>query len=234
MPVLDRATFLITASLALIALAGLARHERLAACRSFGVYLALAMLSHGLVAASPRRFWTWAFWLATDALQALARVACAVEITALTFRPLPAGHAKARRAFLILAALIIVVVAAYPSPTARAFDWTLVVARVTYGVAFLFAVYLGLTAYYHVPVDPVHRDVAHGFVLLSLLVAFTHPLARLDPIMGWGRDFVVKFSYPLLLAWWARRAWAPEEPTALSREVMQAVQPWRVKRVHWS
>jgi hypothetical protein len=234
MPVLDRTTFAITACLALAALAGLIHRQRLTACRSFGLYLTSAVLSHGLVAFWPGRFWTWEFWLATDALHALARVACACEITFLTFRALPAGQVKARRVFAFLAVLIVVGAAGYPGPTASAFDWTFVVGRVTYGVAFLFVAYLGLTAYYHVPVDPVHRDVAHGFVLLSVLVAFRHQLAELDVILGWGRHFVVKISYPLLLAWWARRAWAPEEPTALSREVMQDLQPWRVKRIQWS
>jgi hypothetical protein len=234
MPALDRLLVAVMAVAAAVALAGLVKKYRANACWSFGAYLGATAAIDAALAAQPSRFWNWEFLLGSDVVQTTLGVACAFEVTFRTFRPLPAGHAKARRALLILAVVMAALVAAYPGPTARAFDWTLVVARVTYGVAFLFAVYLGLTAYYHVPVDPVHRDVAHGFVLLSLLVAFTHPLARLDPIMGWGRDFVVKFSYPLLLAWWARRAWAPEEPTALSREVMQAVQPWRVKRVHWS
>lgn len=52
-------------------------------------------------------------------------------------------------------------------------------------------------------------------------------------MFGWGRDTLVKLTYPLLLLWWAWRAWAPEEPSALTREVMERIQPWRVKRMAW-
>ena len=232
MPALDRAIVLLAAALALAALAGLRRRSRVDACYSFAAYLATVVMSQALVGAWPSRFWTWDFWLATDVLQTGTHIACAAEVTFRTFRPLPAGQARARRLFAVLVTATVAALA-FPGPTTTAFDLTLLVSRFTYGVGFLFAAYLGLTAYYHVPVDPVHRDVAQGFVLLTMLVAFTHDLSYLDPIMGWGRDTIVKLTYPLLLLWWAQRAWAQEEATALPRASMEHLQPWRVKRIQW-
>ena len=233
MPALDRFLTGAIASIAVGVLAGLVARGRADACWSFPAYLLTAIGGHTLLAARPATFWTWDFLLATDLLQVILRAAIAFEIAARTFGPLPAGRRKVRWIFGIGALLIGLAVAVYPGARTTTFDLTLIVAPASYGVSLLFAAFLGLTAYYYVPVDPVHRDIALGFVLLSVLAAFTQPLSGLDPIVGWGRDFLVKLSYPLLLAWWARRAWAKEEPTALSREAMQILQPWRVKRVWW-
>lgn len=233
MPVFDRVLVGLMACTALVAVAGLAARYRASACWSFTAYLASTATIDGLLAASPSTLWTWPFLLATDILQTALRAACAVEITDRTFRGLPGGRAQVRWILLGSALLILAAVAFWPGRTETAFDQTLVVARVTYGVAFLFVAYLRLTSYYHLPVDPVHRDVAIGFVVLSVLVAFTQPLSALDQVLGWGRDTLVKLSYLLLLLWWARRAWAREEVTALTREVMERLQPWRVKRIVW-
>lgn len=233
MPALDRFLTGVTASIAVGVLVGLVARKRADACWSFPTYLLTAVGGHALLAAWPATFWTWDFLLATDVLQVVVCAAIAVEIAVKTFRPLPAGLRKVRWIFGAGTLLIALAIALYPGRLANTFDLTLVVARVSYGVSLLFAAFLGLTAYYYVPVDPVQRDIALGFVLLSVLAAFTQPLSTLDPIFGWGRDFVLKLSYPLLLAWWARRAWAEEEPTALSREAMQILQPWRVKRIRW-
>lgn len=234
MPALDRLIFSLEALLAAIAVAGLVLHRRASACWGFVAYLAATAAFYGLVATLPARFWTWPFSLLTDVLQTTLRAACAIEIAERTFRALPRGRAQMRWLFAAGALLIIINLAFWQGRTDSAFDLTLLVARVTYGVAFLFAAYLRLTSYYHLPVDPIHRDVAVGFVVLSVLVAFTQPLSALDAVFGWGRDTIVKVAYPVLLSWWAYRAWAAEAPSALTREVMERYQPWRVTRVDWT
>lgn len=233
MPAFDRLLSTFACAAATGALAGLVARRRADACWSFLAYLSTAIAGHALVVVLPSALVTWGFVLATDVAQTGLRGAIAFEIAFRTFMPLPAGLRKVRRVFGVGALLIALGVWLYPGEMTSAFDLTLLVARVSYGVSLLFAAFLGLTAYYYVPVDPVHRDLAIGFVLLSVLAAFTAPLSALDPIVGWSRDFLVRLSYPLLLVWWARRAWAEEEPTALSREAMQILQPWRVKRIRW-
>lgn len=233
MPLADRLAFTASALLALGLLVGLWTRRRADASIAFTTFVVTACLGHGLVALFPHRFWTWEFWFATDAVQAALYVAIAFEIAYKTFRPLPRGYRKARWLFGALTLATLAAVVLYPSQTGSAFALTFVVARVFYGAAFLFGVFFALTAYHYVPVDPVQRDVALGATLMGILAAFTALLSNLDPVMGWGRDLVVKVTYPLLLAWWAYRMWSQEEPSGLSRETMEHLQPWRVKRVRW-
>lgn len=233
MSAFDRSVSFAAAVAAAGALAGLVARRRASACWSFPGYLFTAILGHVGVVVLPGAVVTWGFVLATDVAQTALRALIAFEIAVRTFRPLPVGLRRVRHIFGAGAALVALTLGLYGTAATSVFDLTLVVARISYGVSLLFAAFLGLTAYYHVPVDPVHRDVAVGFVLLSILAAFTAPLSALDPIVGWSRDFLVRLSYPLLLLWWARRAWAEEEPTALSREAMEILQPWRVRRIRW-
>jgi hypothetical protein len=222
-----------SALLALMVLAGLIVRKRADACFSFVAYLASAAIGHTLLAACPRTFWTWEFLFITDAIQTGLCVAIAFEIALKAFRPLPVGYRKVRGLLTVIAAATAVLVLLFPGQTADAFDLTRVVSRVSYGVAFLFGAFVALTWYHGVPVDPVQRDIAIGFGYLTMLSAFTGVLSTLDPILGWGRYVVVKFSYPALLIWWAWRAWGREPRTVLTRETMEILQPWRVKRIRW-
>lgn len=223
-----------SAAFAAVLLAGLVIRRKADASLAFTAYVVTALLGHLLLAGFPTRFWNWEFMLVTDVIQALLRFAVAFELGIKTYRPLPEGYRRLRLALGAIVLLTIVGVASLSGGAVSARDGTLLCARVSYGATFLYVVYLALSAYYRVPLDPVFRDVAIGFAFLALLTGFTDVLARLDPIARWGRDFLVKVSYPLLLAWWARRMWQPEETTGFSREEMTVLQPWRVKRSRWT
>lgn len=223
-----------SAALASLVLAGLFWRRRADASVFFTIYLLSAVLDHGLVLIAPQRFWNWNYELVGDATQALLRVLVPFEMAFKTYRSLPEGYRRIRRIMLIIVITVAAMVWAYPGgPLVNAYHWTLVCARASYGTGFLLLAYLAFSRYHRVPLDPVFRDVAVGFTYLTALAAFTDVLGRVDVAIGWGRDRLVAVSYPLLLAWWASRMWAPEEPTGLSLEGMKLLQPWRVKRFKW-
>lgn len=231
---LDVAVCVVTAVLAVTTVTGLVVKGRAAASWFFVVYLTTVAPTYGLFVLWPERFWTWEFWLLTDVVHTGLRAAVAFEIGWKTFRRLPVGKQRIRLMFAIVVVVTGTLVLVYPTAVPGAFGLTLVVARLSYGVAFLFGVFLLLTMFYGVPVDPVQRDIAVGFGLISLLMAFAAALSGLDPVMGWGRDFITKWTFPVVLAWWSRGAWGKEARTSLSRETMELLQPWRVKRVLWN
>lgn len=234
MPLSIAITSTVAAILALVVLAGLFVRQRADACISFSIYLLSVAVGRALVVAVPQHFWNWNYWLVTDVIQTLIRLAIPFEMAFKTYRSLPEGYRRLRAIMLGLAVAIALTVAAFPGPLGSAYRWTLVCARVSYGTLFLLLAYLFFSRYHRVPIDPVFRDVTVGFTYLVTMAAFTDALARIDAMIGWRQDLLVAMTYPLLLAWWAWHMWAPEEPTGLSLESMRILQPWRVKRVKWT
>lgn len=225
---LDQAVLVVSGLLATAALAGLVRRDRLRACRLFGVYLVVAAAGALLMAVFPGMFWTWEFYAATDVLQTSLRVGIALELSWRVFRPLPLGPRRVGPALLLVLLASGLALAFYPKPIGNAFELAVFVDALSYGVAWLFGVFLLLTLYYGVPLDPLHRDLAAGFGAVSFLLVYQQPLTSLDPYLG--RDFVVKMLYPLLLAAWNVSAWRREDFGRLEAETVRVLQPWRVPR----
>ena len=220
---------MLSALLGSVALAGLVARRRLRACLAFPAYLGSAVAGHALVVAAPDTFWNWEFWLTSDVVQTALRLGIAFEITFKTFRPLPAGYRRMRVLFAGLTLAMALMVISGTHLPRSAFDLTLVMARISYGISWLLAVFILAVAYHRVPIDPLHRDVAVGFGLLGLLVGFAEALSGLDPRLGLGRDVIAKSAYPCLLAAWCVSAWRRDEPTALSPRALRILQPWRAQ-----
>lgn len=219
---------LLTGGLAGLALLGLIVRRRVKHCAAFTAYLLSAAVGHPLIVGLPEVFWTWQAWLAFDWLQTALRVAVAIELAVRTFRPLPPGYPLIMRLLALLGFATLVIVVATFTPPSNAAEWTLVAARVSYGVAFLFGAFVVFAGHHGVPLDPLHREIALGFVALSLLVAFAHPLSSLDPLIGLGHYSVSMLTYPLILAGWVWSAWRPEPPSGLSAETLARLRPWRM------
>jgi hypothetical protein len=210
-------------------LGGLIARKRLPACWTFSAYLLSVAADRVAVLAWPQTFWTWTSVAVTDAAQTALVALIAAEIAYKTFRTLPAGYRRLRRVMGVLALGTVIVVVVGSTWPRHAAEWTLVSARVSYGLAFLFAAFVLFARYHRFPLDPLHREIALGFVLRSLLVAFAHALSQYDDLVGLGHYSISKVAYPLILLGWVWSAWRPEPPTALSPEVLRRLRPWRVR-----
>jgi hypothetical protein len=47
--------------------------------------------------------------------------------------------------------------------------------------------------------------------------------------LDWGRDFIVKTTYPVVLAAWCASAWRRDVEKILSPATMRRLQPWRAQ-----
>jgi hypothetical protein len=226
---LDALLYVLSIVLAVVICGGLVSRGRLAACWIFGAYLLSVAAHKAVVLVWPLAFWTWSFVAVTDAAQTALVALIAAEIAYKTFRTLPAGYRRLRRVMGVLALGTVIVVVVGSTWPRHAAEWTLVSARVSYGLAFLFAAFVLFARYHRFPLDPLHREIALGFVLRSLLVAFAHALSQYDDLVGLGHYSISKVAYPLILLGWVWSAWRPEPPTALSPEVLRRLRPWRVR-----
>lgn len=220
------ATAALSAALAGVALAGLVRRRHVRGAFSFACYLASVSSSLTLPLLFPS-LWSWTFVVATDGLQRLLALLTAVELALNAQRAMPIGRKYVRRLFAAIVMTTLIGLALTFEMPRNPAEWTLIGERVSYGTGFLFAGFLIFAGLFYVPLDPLHREVALGFVLVSFLAAFRHALTELDPVFGLGRDFVSKVAYPLIVMAWARAAWRRERPSAMSSEVQDKLHPWR-------
>lgn len=225
----DALLFAVGGVLATAVLIGLIVRRRVRACVSFVSYLTAVAVGKALQLMWPERFWTWDFMRWSDALQVILRAAIAFEICYKVFRPLPEGSKRMRATLALVLMAMAIAFVVYPPQAANAFEGTIVLQQVSYGVAFLFVAFLLVTWHYGIPIDPLHRDIACGFGLLSLVLSFAAALSAYDPAAEWGRYFLVKTAYPLLLAAWCVSAWRRDPPTRLSPRTMRFLQPWRLR-----
>lgn len=229
MPMYDAGIRVLNLLLAGMALAGMVTRRRIAACVSFPVHLSTDIVGRVLVLVWPDRFWTWDFVFWTDAVQVAVRAAIVLELTYKVFRPLPEGLQHVRLMLALVLTGMVLAFLVYPPRATNAFEGTLVLQQVSYGVAFLFIAFLLVTWYHGVPLDPLHRDIACGFGALNFVLAFATALSEYDPAYDWGRYFIIKTAYPFLLAGWCVSAWRPDTPSRLSPRTMRILQPWRVR-----
>lgn len=228
MSLMDRVQSLVAGGLAALALAGLLWRRKVPACRLFPVYLASASAGHLLMASWPATFLNWTFMAVSGLLQAALRLGIAYEITYRTFRPLPRGYAAVGRLVALGSLALVPLAATVPRDVGDAFDLARVGERLSYGIAFLFLLYVGAVRFYAIPVDPLHRALATGFGLVSVLVGCVSLLWRFDPWFGLGRDLIVRTAYPCLLAWWVVASWRRDEFAGLSDASLRRLHPWRM------
>lgn len=217
------------AMLASVAIAGLVARRRVGACTAFPAYLAVVVLGRLALWTWPAQLYGWRYWLATDLLQAVLGFAIALEFTHRAFVALPAARARALRVQIVIAA------AAGLAFVWTPIDWngslgelaTVLVGRLAYARAWLFAGGLAVAYYHRVPLDRIHRDIAGGFVVWSLLMACNAQLEPLDGYLQVTRQTVASLVYPGVLLAWAAAAWARDEETAFPRELLLQLRPWR-------
>jgi hypothetical protein len=228
MSLLGQALSFAAGLLATLALAGLLRRKRARACAVFVAYLASVAVGHLALAVAPRTFWTWEFLTATDLVQALLQIGIVAEITAKTFRPLPAGYLRVRQVLALVGGAVTLALGLSLGPIGGASDLSRALERVFYGLGFLFLAFMVVVRWYGVPIDPLHRTIATGFAFVTMLVGCMSALAQLDPVLGLGRDFIVKTAYPCVLAWWTLSAWRHDDFGRLSLASVRRLHPWRL------
>ncbi len=221
------------AALAMLALAGILRRGKVAASRTLPVYLLVLIAVRVPVWFWPERFYTWSYWLGTDLLEVVIRFALAVELLRLVFGRLPIGAARARALTLgvLLATFAAIMGAKKPAGSAASeiyYQATLLAAQATFAGGVLFVAMLALGLWYAVPIDPLHRDVAGGLALWTLLQAFPDELAMLDGALGLGRQALLRIVYLGMLLSWVLAAWRRSEAPQLSPPALRVLQPWRV------
>lgn len=235
MPFADTIATAAIAALAFIALLGLAYRRRFRTCVVFPFFLLVSGLVGPLLLAWPDVFWTWRFMFVSSTVQALLSAGMAVEIAIKTLRPpLNAGRQRIRRLLFIIGGGTLLSLVFYPRPLRNAFDWTLFAEHTVYGTAWMFAAFLLVVRYYRVPLDPLHRDIAAAFPLVSFIVFYREALYRADPWFGLspdaGRHLISKTVYALVMLLWAWSAWRRDDQDRYPPEVEKLLEPWRVPR----
>ncbi len=211
-------------ALSAIALAGLVVRGKLGICLLFPVYLLSAALGHAALLAFPKSLWNWQFWAVTDVAQTALRLGIALEVAIKTFRPLPGASRRVHFYIVFTISACATCVLLFPRQAADAYELALVVGWVSYGVAALFTGFLLIVLFYGVPIDPLHRAIAVGFALASAMLAFAHTIPAVD---HWGRAWLTKAAYPLVLAAWAVSAWRRDTWRGLSPTAVGMLWPWR-------
>jgi hypothetical protein len=237
MPIAQQAILVVANLLSLAVLAGLYVRRRLRLSYFFPAYLLATVILSSFVGLSPRRFNTWSFYWLKESIYTPLKVGVALELTVRVFQAFPAARRAARAAFLLV--LAITVIAAWsastePPPTdsgpQRA--WAhLVLAfypRITNGTAWLFGALFALILYYRLPLHPLHKAIAFGFMAYLLLLTF-----GLDQVKRseFGALKLVSYGssigYVLVVAYWAWAAWRPNDPPPAPPDVVDRIQPWR-------
>jgi len=219
------------AVLAAAVLAGLLRRQRGAACYSFAVFLVWQLVMAVPMLVAPATWWTWRWVLFTDAVEAALFVVVAIEVAHRALRAMPPGLRQVTRLFTLLLGGTLAVLAAAvlarlvdPEPTLHVLRFTRgLIGGAIYGSAFLFLAFVESVAHARVPLDPVHRDIAAGLGMWGILGALSQ--------MSRSMYLFTIVGVNLILAYWAYKAWRPEEPTVLSREALTLFQPWRLRRL---
>jgi len=223
-------------------LVGLFLRRRYRTCPSFVLYLLVIVTGDLLLILGPRHFdvgsWSFSllgakgfysrrFWLIEQLAINVARFAVSLELAYRTFRSFPGARSTARSVLLVLVAVTLVSVIAV-SPQASVLDDTdhvnqmigRVQPRVLNGTVWLLTGIAALVLWYRLPVDRFHKAILTG--LVPYLLIFTIGLNAIDSY-GWtdtarrARNYVDATAYLLLLAYWARAAWAPLAAPAVAR-----------------
>jgi len=228
---------LLAANLFLLgALAGLHVRQRRRLSYCFPAYLASVFVLSSLVGLWPERFHNWSFYWAKESVYSLLKIGVALELTVRVFQAFPAARRAARSAFL--AVLVTTVIAAWqasPGPPASQRgeqQWAdLVLAlhpRITNGTAWLFGALFALILYYRLPLHPLHKAIAFGFMAYLLLLTFGLDQVKRSDFAHLGLvSYASALGYTLVAAYWAWAAWRRDDPPPVDQQVVDRLQPWR-------
>jgi len=222
----EKAIVAVEIGLAAAILGGLLLRGHWRSCYSFTLYLAAFVIFEGAILAWPGRFFRLDFWLAKESIEAVLKLAVAVEIAARLFERLPTARVTFSLAFLV--ALFAIATAVAPTVGADVRTVASVgLPRLLYGTMLIFAGLLGICLWYHVPLYPIHKAVLLGFV--PYLVAFTVVLQILQTF-GWdvrsSANYLNTVAFISLLAFWTRAAWRRLTVSQVSPVVVSFLQPW--------
>jgi len=211
-------------------LTGLVVRRRLFRSKLFPPYLISVLAPGVLVGIAPDRFHVWTFWLFKETIQSVLKVGLALEIAYRLFRRLPGARniARAAAAAGLLLTCASAVLAPIQAQDVRAVALA-VLPRVLYGTALLFAALLCVAAWHRVPLDPLHKAILVGFVPYLLVSTLTlNLLTHLGLATREAAGYLASTAYTILLCYWVRAAWAPEEDLdADERDAAARLQPWR-------
>jgi hypothetical protein len=200
----------LVAALLLATLAGLAVRGRVLLCRSFAVYVALALTTNRLVTWWPEQFYTSDFWTFKETLHAILMALVALELTVVGLEAFPRARRAGVLALMLIAGVTALAVAAEPAPD-YATRVGVLLARAQTGAVWGFVAVLAIASWYRLPLHPMHRSITLGFalnlgvygVLLSAVGHFGWSayryVAALDPA-----------AYAATVGLWMLAAWRPE------------------------
>ncbi len=213
---------------------GLVHRRRVMRVVSLPVYLLVATVAQSIRVLRGDVAQSWEYWALKEVLLRLLMVVVMLEIAARVFAHVARG--KRWAAIAVMSVVIITLAAVWQAPGVASdhevgtWRHTLVVEvlpRLAVGGALLALATVVVMAYYHVPLDPVHRVVLFG--LAAFLVCYAGPMASADTHEG-GR-FVMYYVTPLVylavLALWTWTAWRPERAPDAPAKVVEQLHPWR-------
>jgi hypothetical protein len=222
----DRAVLIAEALFAFAILLGLVARRRYRACFAFTAYIASVLVLELLVAGWPARFFTWRFWVAKEAIQAVLKLAIVLEIAGRVFWPFPGARGLAGAMMVLLIVATATGLWAGEAGDAEAVARVLV-PRILYGTACAFAVLLVLVLWFHIPLDPLHKAILLGFV--PYLLVFTVAIQLLETF-GWDvrrqASYVNNVGFFTLLGYWSTVVWARRNVPRVAPEVLALLQPW--------
>lgn len=206
-----RILFGIEGSLALVILAGLLLRGRVRLCMSFVAY-ALTVVAAGVIAALwPGLLYKWGPWLAWQTMQVTIKLVILFELAAYIFRPFPGALAVVQGVMVLVLGTTAVALLRLHVSGRDLGEFALQAAPLAnQGVAWGFALLLGLSTWYFVPMDSWRRAILVGIAIYGML--FTVAMAALDRF-GVGFKDVLSYlnmgSYITLLGYWNVAAWRP-------------------------
>jgi hypothetical protein len=228
---------LIAANVSLLAaLIGLVVRRRLRLVYVFPVYLLAVLVLSSLVGVWPKRFHTWSFYWAVESVYSLLKIGVVAELTVRIFNAFPAARRVARAAFLVVLAITVVSTwYASPGPAFGARgerQWAdLVLAlhpRITNGTAWLFGALFAVILYYRLPLHPLHKAIAFGFMAYLLLLTYGLDLVKRSEFGALRvASYASTLGYTLVAAYWAWAAWRRDDPPPVDPGVVDHLQPWR-------
>jgi cytochrome b561 len=221
--------------LLLAALAGLVARRRLRLAYCFPVYLLVVVVLSSLPAFWQSRFNTWSFYWFKQTVYTALELAVALELTVRAFQAFPAARRTAHAALLLV--VIVTVIAAWTAPMPSASEvlqreWAdrvlALLPRFANGAAWLFGALFALILYYRIPLHPLHKAIAFGFMaFLLLLTVGLDQVKRSDFARLTLVSYAGSIGYTMVAAYWARVAWRRDPPPPVAREVVDRLQPWR-------
>jgi hypothetical protein len=234
MPTAQRVILAISNLFLIAALMGLWSRRRMRLVYAFPAYLIAVLVLSSLSGLWPDRFNTWSFYWFKQSIYVLLEMCLAVELTVRVFQAFPAAQRTARGALLLV--LLVTVVATWTAPTGPPSErpqqqWADLVLtlhpRIANGTAWLFGALFALILYYRLPLHPLHKAVAFGFMANLLLLTLGLDLVKRS---DFGALTVVSYSsslgYTLVVAYWAWAAWRRDPPPPAPPDVVDRIQPW--------